>query len=157
MKLKLLTIPFNPHTRKFEDELFESFQEDKEIRQFHPRFFNVGEEMYLGVLVAYDEKHLFKQKNRPAVQKKNLNDLLDEREKQLFEEMKKLRKEKSDVLGLPPYVLGTDSQVIQVIQKRCKTVQALKNIHGFGDKKVDSIGRDFIELVKLFYPEHEQV
>jgi len=157
MKLKLLTIPFNPQINRFEDEAFEAFQLNKEIRQFHPHFFSIGETTYLGVLIGYDEKQPVKQKHRPSVQKKNLNDLLDEREKQLFEEMKKLRKEKSDILGLPPYVLGTDSQVIQVIQKRCKTVQALKNIHGFGDKKVDSIGRDFIELVKLFYPEHEQV
>ena len=50
MKLKLLTIPFNPQTRRFEDKLFESFQEDKEIRQFHP----------------------LKQKNRPSVQKRTL-------------------------------------------------------------------------------------
>jgi len=36
MKLRLLTIPFNPQARKFEEELFENFQEDKEIRKFHP-------------------------------------------------------------------------------------------------------------------------
>ena len=48
------------------------------------------------------------------------------------------REGKDRCFGLPPYVLGTDSEVIQVIQKRSKTIQALKNVHGFGDKKVDT-------------------
>ena len=65
MKLRLLTIPFNPQARKFSRR-----QGDTTVSSL-------------------------KTKLSPICLKKNLRNLLDEREKQLFEEMKKLRKEKS--------------------------------------------------------------
>ena len=157
MRLKLITIKYNTETGSFEAGALEAFQEKKEIVDYHPHFFEADGIPCLGVLISYKEKNAGVRKNEktktPEKQKTLPKDELDQKETELFKQMKSLRKKKAAELGLPSYILGTNAEMIQVIRRRCRTIQSLKAIRGFGEKKTESIGRDFLELVKTFYPE----
>ena len=152
MKLKLFAIKFNPEIGRFEDEALETFQEENMVLSYHPYLIKGDETTYLGVFIAYSEKASakktrdFETKNKQN--ERNPKEKLTPSELKLFEQMKKVRKDKSDAMGLPPYILSTNAEMKQIIKKKCTTIQSLKAIRGFGKKKLEAIGHDFITLIK---------
>lgn len=59
-----------------------------------------------------------------------------------------LRKEKSQKLGIPPYIIFQDVSLEQMATVYPITLDELKNIQGVGVGKANRYGKDFVELIK---------
>lgn len=59
---------------------------------------------------------------------------------ELFKKLRILRKDISRREGVKPYIVFTDSMIMEIINKNPKSKEDLKNIRGFGEQKITKYG-----------------
>lgn len=129
--------------------------------------------------IAYDEAHAFKLnpaskqvlygkrkvelvKFIPLSERKSREDaqLPKEKPKQeiirdaLFERLRILRKQIADRMGVPPYVVFTDSTLSEMAQKRPVSEAQMKAISGIGTERYRNYGDTFIKEIVSFAKEN---
>ncbi|MFO1076105.1 MAG: DNA helicase RecQ [Planctomycetota bacterium] len=72
---------------------------------------------------------------------------LDPAERALFEVLRAERRAIAGELHVPPYVVFSDATLEQMAQRRPTTPLALLQVHGVGDKKVQSFGARFLAVI----------
>jgi ATP-dependent DNA helicase RecQ len=76
---------------------------------------------------------------------------LTEAGKLCYEKLREWRKETAEKEGIPAYVITKNNHLGKIVKKEIKTLEALKQLNGFGAKKVEKYGRDICGIVKAFY------
>lgn len=72
---------------------------------------------------------------------------LDPQDMPLWHALKACRKRLADEHQVPPYVVFHDATLMEMVHKRPTDKQALLNISGIGDSKLERFGDDFIEVL----------
>ncbi|QKZ12347.1 DNA helicase RecQ [Spirosoma sp. KUDC1026] len=67
---------------------------------------------------------------------------------ELFEELRILRKQLADQQNVPPYVIFTDTTLEDMARQRPTTPDALRNVSGVGERKLQLFGRQFLEVIQ---------
>jgi ATP-dependent DNA helicase RecQ len=70
--------------------------------------------------------------------------------RQLFEILRKERKELADSSGVPPYVIFSDKTLVEMATYFPQSRESLLDIHGIGAVKCDRYGATFLEIIDLF-------
>lgn len=143
MKIRVFTLPFDEEQERFPDELVEQFCANKKVDKINSKFFEKGHKTYWSVAIHY-ETLPSKSFNR------QLKDL-DEGQQMLFEQLANWRKEQANKEGFPPYLVCKNKQFIDIIERRCTTLDALSKISGIGKAKLSKYGKAIITIVKNFY------
>ena len=143
MPVRILTIVFDPAQGTFDDEPLVRFMVNKRMQRFDPAFFQHEGRPYWTVLLEY-ENLLPEEEKRPTGR-----DLPPERAA-LLEKLRLWRREKAEREGVPAFVVATNSHLEQVVLKGPCTLEALRQISGFGKKKVDRHGKEIVDLVTAF-------
>lgn len=81
-------------------------------------------------------------KSRPNI--KNDSDQL------LFEQLRKKRLELAKQCNLPPYVIFHDTTLIELANKKPSSKEAMREISGIGDVKIERYGAAFLEVIQEF-------
>ncbi len=68
----------------------------------------------------------------------------------LFEELRILRKQIADSLGMPPFIVFGDSTLVAMVEKMPVTEQEMLQISGVSDKKMARYGFDFLQVLTNF-------
>jgi ATP-dependent DNA helicase RecQ len=68
-------------------------------------------------------------------------------DKELFEVLRKWRKERAVKLGIKPYIIFSDSTIIELANKKPKNKEDLLNIRGMGEKKYENYGEEILEIL----------
>jgi ATP-dependent DNA helicase RecQ len=63
---------------------------------------------------------------------------------ELFERLRKLRKQLADAQGLPPYVIFHDATLREMVERRPRTLGEFAGIRGVGEGKLARYGQQFI-------------
>lgn len=71
-------------------------------------------------------------------------------EDELFEKLRRLRKDIADMEGLPPYVIFNDNTLKEMAKYRPSTRSAMLEISGVGNNKFDAYGQSFIDEIIKF-------
>lgn len=69
---------------------------------------------------------------------------------QLFEELRRLRRQLADRESVPPYVVATDRMLRDLCARLPGGLDALSRVYGFGTRKVEQYGDDFLQVVREF-------
>lgn len=69
---------------------------------------------------------------------------------ELWEALRKLRKELADEQGVPPYVIFHDATLMEIMRFKPQTEQELLAINGVGASKLERYGAAFLELMENF-------
>ncbi len=144
MNTSIITIPFDPERQYFNDETLKKFLLNKKVKRLEPEFFQTGGRPYWTVFVEYEP--IFADEGP----KHNLPQL-SEPQRILFDKLRTWRREKADQQGIPVFIIATNSELAEVARKSPKTMSALKEIKGFGKKKVERHGKEITEMVQAFY------
>jgi ATP-dependent DNA helicase RecQ len=70
----------------------------------------------------------------------------------LYEELRLLRKKLADERRVPAYVIFHDATLIEMAEKTPRTVEAMQQITGVGERKLESFGDDFLRLIQQHAP-----
>ena len=68
-------------------------------------------------------------------------------DKELFEALRKWRKERAIKLGIKPYIIFADSTIIELANKKPKNKEELLNIRGMGEKKYENYGEEILKII----------
>ena len=77
--------------------------------------------------------------------------------KELFEGLRRLRKELADRRGVPPFVIFGDRTLHEIAAALPKTTRDFLAIHGVGEGKARKHGETFLEAVALFVEAHPNI
>jgi len=142
MAFRIITVPFDREKGIFPDSELDTFLLDKKVKNYRVEFFHHAEKHYWSVFIEYEE----------IVDKKveKITESLNERQKQIFEKLRNWRREKGRQLGLPVYIIFSNSQLVEMSRKLPKTYEAMKSINGIGDKKVKRFGKEILNILRNF-------
>jgi len=76
-------------------------------------------------------------------------------DRDLFEELRQLRREMADEKGLPPFVVFGDATLRDLARRRPSTAAALLSIHGIGEKKATQYGERFLAAIDEYCDRQE--
>jgi len=72
---------------------------------------------------------------------------MDENDNLLFKKLKTLRLEFAKAENMPPYVIFHDKTLNEMVQKRPKTIEELREISGVGEHKLNKYGESFLKAI----------
>ena len=145
-KFKIITIPFNAKTELFNEDELNKFIFNKNVKNYQVHFFQTQAKSYWTVFLEYEP--LIEQSKKESAG-------LNESDKMFFEKLRVWRKENAEKAGVPVYVISTNKQLLDIVQQKPQTLEALKRINGFGKKKIEQYGKQIIEMVRLFYGQEQ--
>jgi len=142
MPHEIITIPFNSKTKGFYADELNKFCLNKKILSNKIEFFHDEKAVYWTVFIEYETvlEHSFSEPKG-----------LTEAGRLCYERLREWRKLTAEKEGVPPFVIAKNSHLAEIVNKEIKTLEALKQINGFGRKKVEKYGQDIIEIIKAFY------
>ena len=114
-----------------------------------------GQEKAMLVVIKQEEKTPNKGKKKKAEKESkpmfNTITLSDEgMDKELFEELRVLRKRLADEQGIPPYIILTDKTLHLIAIQRPTTLEAFGMVSGIGEYKKEKYGKVFVEAIRNF-------
>ncbi len=143
MPIRIFTIPFDPEKELFHDEQLVEFLLNKRIFRLCPEFFQKDGSAYWTVFVEYET--VIGGDKDTGVER------LNEPQKLLFKRLREWRKNKSEKEGVPVFIIATNKQLAEVVLQAPSTLAALREIHGFGKKKIERYGNEITGIIKAFY------
>ncbi len=69
---------------------------------------------------------------------------------ELFESLKKWRKEKAYKERIKPYIIFSDTSLIAISNSKPKNLDELLEIRGVGSKKIEAYGKDLLNIIEVF-------
>lgn len=141
MDLRIFTLAFDEVSEGFPDEIVTEFCRNKRVLQVESKFFVHEGRPFWSVAVHYEVVLRGEEKIRE----------LDDAQRLLYERLREWRKEKAAKEGIPVYLVATNSQFLQMIRLKCRSLESFKSIKGFGKQRIGKYGKDITELIKGFY------
>lgn len=71
-------------------------------------------------------------------------------DRELFEELRALRREKADAKHVPPYVIFGDAALRSMARRRPSTLEEFRQVKGVGDKKLTDYGEEFVAAIVAY-------
>ena len=153
MRMKLFTLRYSPTLGGFDDEALQSFVRDKEVTGFREHFFIVDETPHLCCVLTFNDcivgKHPVPEPV-PAVPQPARNGRpdpaggLDPVQRALYQRMREWRTSTAQEEGVPPYVVLTNRELVEIVRKRPGSLTALASIEGIGKQKIKRFGRQIL-------------
>ena len=115
-----------------------------------------GHEKAMLVVIKREEKEATTRGRKKKVEKEikplfNAITLTEEGiDKELFEELRALRKRLADEQSIPPYIVLTDKTLHLLAAQRPMTLDEFGNVSGIGEYKKEKYGQEFVDVIKSF-------
>lgn len=133
----------------FQDALAQEEKESAEGRSFSIlRLTRTSWEIMRGSATAKLMKSTIERKSSKKKQKEEV--LQSTPDKQLFEVLRKLRRELADERNVPPYIIFSDATLQELVRTKPANLRQMRMIYGIGDNKLQQYGRQFMEAIKDF-------
>ncbi len=150
MPVRIFTIPFNEETQTFHDDLVVQFCTNKRVHKVETKFFTRNYLPYWTVAIHYGQIL-----SAESVQVKGGHPdeefRLDDQQKALFLRLKEWRREAAEQEALPSYIIATNAHLVGAVKNKCTSLESLKLVKGFGQKRIEKHGRFIAAIIKTFY------
>jgi ATP-dependent DNA helicase RecQ len=110
------------------------------------------EKVKLGQFISFQERNAQQAAQVPA--EKTKKEIIKD---ELFEQLRKLRKEIADSEGVPPYIVFNDLTLSEMAQRKPVSEAQFKAVPGVGTAKYDRYGAIFTRTIKAFLSGREDV
>lgn len=83
--------------------------------------------------------------DRPPVRRNApAEDSWDGVDRDLFDNLRQLRRDKANERGVPPYIVFSDAALRDMARRKPGTLEEFREVKGVGDKKLEEYGEDFL-------------
>lgn len=150
--VKIFTIPFSKSSETFFEDDLNQFLLNKKVNSIKAEFFKNRENFYWTVFIDCDTViEEFKNKKEKGIDKQDQPQLkLDEKDELLLKRLKEWRKQRAEKEGIPVYIIANNKELLAIVQSKPKSKEALKQIKGYGKKKIEKYGDDVLKIVSGF-------
>lgn len=139
------------------EEAFNRFLSQHRVLKVEKEFVPAGQDSFWAYQVHYDANAAARGgPGTPGtgiadVNKKGMVDykaLLNDADFTLYLRLKEWRKERAQRDGVEAFTVFTNAQLADIAQRRCATLEALKEISGVGEGRVEKYGASMLALLK---------
>ncbi len=137
------------------EEAFNRFLCQHRVLKVEKEFVPAGQDSFWAYQVHYDvagtARGAMGAPGIADVSKKGMVDykaVLKEADFNLFLKLKEWRKERAERDGVEAFTVFTNAQLADIAQRRCDSLQALKEISGVGEGRVEKYGMPLLSLLK---------
>ena len=110
-----------------------------------------GQERAMLVVIKREEKPAKKSKKQTATPLLPQTPLVlsdEEKDKELFEDLRLLRKRLGDQQAIPAYIVLSDKTLHLLVAQRPTTIEEFGSVSGIGEFKKERYGKEFVEVIK---------
>jgi superfamily II DNA helicase RecQ len=146
MTFQVITIPFDPVLKAFNAADINAFCLNKKVIRTQVEFFQENGSAFWSVFIEYETILSPITKSDPEIKG------LTEAGRLCYEKLRQWRKDTADKEGIPPFLIAKNTHLVEIVQKELSSLESLKQIDGFGKKKLEKYGKEITEIIKTFYP-----
>jgi superfamily II DNA helicase RecQ len=149
MKLKVFTLRPDPATGAFDDSALVAFLENHEALAVHEHFYLHEQQPTWALLVSYratPERPWSRPFKAPTPAEPS--EEVSPADRPLYEALRRWRNARAKRDGRPAYVLFSNRQLLEMVQRRPATLAALQEIGGIGEGRAGDFGKEILGLVK---------
>jgi superfamily II DNA helicase RecQ len=152
--IKIFTIPFSKSSETFFEDEPNQFLLNKKVNSIKAEFFKNRENFYWTVFIDCDTVIAeSKDKKEKGIDKQDQPHIkLDEKDELLLKRLKEWRKQRAEKEGIPVYIIANNKELLAIVQSKPKSKEALKQIKGYGKKKIEKYGDDVLKIISGFLP-----
>jgi superfamily II DNA helicase RecQ len=148
MKVRLFAIRLVSEKFISDQKVLNDFLENVDFVKSDTHFIE-SEINYWSVLVHFEDKKTnFKSEEKGS---KKVVDILeadlDAHQLENYNKLRNWRTKKAQDWGIPSYMICHNSEFLQVVLKKPKTISDLKMIKGFGDLKIENHGEEILDII----------
>jgi superfamily II DNA helicase RecQ len=143
MKIKTFHIRLSKEYIKSDEEKLNNFLKNKEVINTFAELVKTEKINFWSIIIAYSEQ--IENKNGKITYSKDTE--LTEQEQIIFESLKQWRTDTAARENVPQFVIAHDRELITIAKQNIENINDLKNIKGFGEKKIAKYGEDIIALL----------
>lgn len=110
-----------------------------------------GQERAMLVVIKREEKPAKKSRKQTATPLLPQTPLVlsdEEKDKELFENLRLLRKRLADQQAIPAYIVLSDKTLHLLVAQRPTTIEEFGSVSGIGEFKKERYGKEFVEVIK---------
>jgi superfamily II DNA helicase RecQ len=140
---RIVVIPFDCRKEIFDEDILNRAIINKHVKAYQASFFQCGGKRYWSVFIEYD----------PVIEpsRPDESEGLDEAQQLLLSRLKAWRKQRAEQDGLPVFIIATNKELVDIVRNAPATLEALKDIRGFGKGKAGKYGGDITNLIRAFF------
>lgn len=151
MLIKIVSIAFNAAHGGFDDTELRDFVKDNEIISIKDYLFLKNEVPYLTLVISY---HPLRSEADPKFKPQGKRDeswrqQLAESEVGIFNLLRDWRAERCRKDGVPPYIVMTNNQLVEIVKARPQSLADLTNLSGIGKVKAEKYGADILNITRV--------
>lgn len=162
MRVKLFTFRYSATLGGFDEDPLQEFLRDKEVLAFREHFYAVNEVPHVTCVVTWQDA-VVPERARAAAREVAPRVAgaghgsraarpdpvagLDERDRVLFNTLREWRRDKAHAEGVPPYVVLTNRELVEVVVRKPDSPTALGNVPGIGVRKVERYGAELLRAL----------
>lgn len=105
---------------------------------------------YLNDLKSLPGVKFRKKEEKNISQNKIDNTSLNVLEKDLYEELRTLRRQKAKEVNMSLFCIFSNETILNIVKAKPKTIDELNNIKGLGPKKIKEYGTEIIETIEKY-------
>lgn len=170
MRVKLFTFRYSGSLGGFDDTPLQDFVRAKEVVAFREHFYGVNEVPHVTCVLTYQDaviplevqqaaQEVPRREERPVRSpdryshtpggdRPDVTAGLSEPERVLFNTLREWRSRKAHEEGVPPYLIFSNREFLEIVRKRPESPTALGNLNGIGRGKVQRYGAEVLPLVR---------
>lgn len=141
MPFRIITIPFDENKGAFFEDILNQFCLNKKVLSHKAEFFQGNNKAYWSVFIEYDLV-LGDSKVDP--------ESLNEPEKLLYNRLRQWRRGTAEKEGIPIFIIATNKILETLAIKKPVSNEALKEIKGFGKKKIEKYAEELTGIIQEF-------
>ena len=147
MKLKVVTLHFDPCGGGFDGAELEAFQRGKEVLEVRDHFFVAETIPRWALMIAYREEEGGGAQRSRSAGRRDWRLEVAEEDRPLFDALRSWRRERALREGVPGYVLLTNRHLAEICRVRPASVSELRTVRGIGEAKSRSLGEEVLAVV----------
>ncbi len=149
MQLRVFTIPL--HAGDDHQDDMNRFLRSHRVLSVDKRFTDSPGQACWTFCVEYLEQGGAAGNGRP-VGKIDYREKLSPEDFAVYDRLRQLRKGMAEAEKQPPFVLFTNDQLAQMVERKVKTLQAMGEIEGIGPARLTKYGDAFVKLLAEAWP-----
>ena len=144
MKIKTFHIRLSKEYINSDEAKFNDFLKDREVINTFAELVKTEKINFWSILIAYDEEITDDKSGKITYSKETE---LSEEEQKIIDGLKQWRTDTAAKENVPQFVIAHDRELITIVKQKIENINDLKNIKGFGEKKIAKYGNDIIALL----------
>jgi superfamily II DNA helicase RecQ len=145
--MRFFTIPVHD-TGVFADDL-NAFIAAHKVASIRKKFVDRGGDSFWAICVDYISGEAAEGSKKASLMRNRLDykSVLPPDEFVVYSQLRDLRKEMASAESVPVYVLFSNEQLAQMVQRRCRTKSDLASIEGIGENKIEKYAERMLPLL----------